>query len=669
MILASFSLYGKDGDSYITKSTIDKTISELTKMYGENNRIERGVLHTSKIWFEENGSQEDFVNFAIKYFVNDEDSLYNLAVDLSNRFQMIDGYAWKANREFEYPINVDTGEITPVQDLFSRYSFNADIKGGYYRSKIAFLVTLNFPSYTDEEKTQLGGEWSSIEWGYAQLGDMFKRGCNNSKKNPADTSKMEVIQGDSQLYANNSTVELASICNKKGEKLFDDDIQLLFHWKMRDEIKMLYDSKDSRKLEKQQAIYQAMTRFIDQTIPAQLMQGKGYQWNPYTNELKKNGRIIEAQSAENKRYGYIRNLFIRKYNIQPDSAKYFNEYFGNYGVTPEEVEAMYIKILSSPQAKEIGKIIRKKIGRKLQPFDVWYTGFNNRSNYEASVLDDKIKAMYPSPKALQDAIPSILVKLGFPEDKAQYYGERIQIDKARANGHSMGANLKGEKAHIRTNFRPDGLDFGGYQTAMHELGHSVQQTIATYKIDLYSLRGLPNSGIVESAAMLFEFRTWNTLLSKVDPVVQNNLVLDNFWSAYEIIGPALCELRAWQWMYHKKDFTIEELKEKFLLIAKDIWNEFYAPVFGCKNHIMSAVYNHTLNASLYLSGYALAHMIQIQIEDYIDGKDFCAEVERIYGQGNMKAEEWMKRAVGTPVSADPILRFTEKALQNLKDLK
>ncbi|MEG1290377.1 MAG: hypothetical protein RR313_01110 [Anaerovoracaceae bacterium] len=677
--LFSHILYGEAKSEYIKDSTIQETISKLEELYGKNNRIERGVRHTASLWIKEDGTAAEFTKFAIKYYVNDNDSLYNLILDLSRRFQLIDGHSFKINRIFSIPINVDTGEITPLEELFGNYSIAANTNKGYYNSKIAFLISLNYPYYTDEEKEKYGESWSSTEWGYALLGDRFKERnldkqkieekeekIENGTKKKKNNEIMKIVPGDSQLYANNTTISLSSICSPGGKELFNDNIQLLFHWKMRDEIKMLYDLNDPQKLEKQRAIYKAMSRFIDQTIPKQLIQGIGYKWNPYTNELRKEGIIVKNESTNNLRYAYIRNLFISKYEHQHDSTKYFNNYFKDYGVSAEQVENMYVKILSSPQAKQIAQIIRNKLSRDLEPFDVWYTGFNYRSNFETSKLDTKIKALYPTPLSLEKAIPSILQKLGFTPEKSDYYGSKIQVDPARANGHSEGANMPGEKAHIRTNFRKDGLDFGGYQTAMHELGHSVQQTIATYNINIDSQRLLPNSGIVESAAVLFEFRTWKSLLKSSDCNVDNMLVLDNFWATYEIVGPALWELKMWQWMYHIKEFTVEELKDKSIAIAKDIWNEYYAPIIGTKNHIMQAVYNHTLNASLYLSSYALAHMIHIQIEDYIVDKDFCTEVERIFGQGNMAPNVWMKRAVGTNLSAEPILNYTDKALKKYK---
>lgn len=665
LLFVPIFLSAQANEQFISNETTDRAISALVTRYGENERIHRGVISMAEIWEKSDGSQDEFVDFAVKYYVADEDSLYGLALDLSNRFQLISGYASKVNRIFKTPLNEDTGEITPVEMLFADYNFAPNVRKSYFASKAAFLTILNFPKYSDEEKVKNGAAWSDREWGYVMLGDMFGKNVKNTAGRDyakLDTLLMKQIPGQFRVYANNSTVELSSLLDKKGRRIFDDDIQLLFHWKMRDEIKMYYASSDPDKLDKQRTIYQAMTRFIDQTIPQQAIQGKGFTWNPYSNELSKDGKVVENESAGNRRYGYIRNHFIDRYNQQPDSALYFDGYYAQYGLTAREVEEMFVMVLSSPLAKEVGRMIRKKEKRPLETFDLWYTGFNPRSEFETSVLDSIVKSRYPDPAALQEDIPAILVKLGFPAAEAELYGDRIQVDRARANGHSAGAALKGDKANLRTNFREDGLDFGGYQTAMHELGHSVQQTISTYLIDMFASKGLPNSGIVESAAVLFEHHTWDTMFEEISPSMQASIAIDNFWNSYQMMGPALCELRAWQWMYHKKNFSIEELRNQYVEIAKDIWNEFYAPVFKVKDQLMPAVYNHPVNNPLYLSSYAMAHLIHIQIEDYIGGKDFHKEVLRIFGQGNKAPDEWMHRAVGASLSAEPLLRHTEKAL-------
>ena len=67
--------------------------------------------------------------------------------------------------------------------------------------------------------------------------------------------------------------------------------------------------------------------------------------------------------------------------------------------------------------------------------------------------------------------------------------------------------MRGTKAHLRTRIGPDGMDYKGYNIAVHELGHNVEQTLTLYDIDYYLLRGVPNTAFTEAIAFLFQKNT------------------------------------------------------------------------------------------------------------------------------------------------------------------
>ena len=68
-------------------------------------------------------------------------------------------------------------------------------------------------------------------------------------------------------------------------------------------------------------------------------------------------------------------------------------------------------------------------------------------------------------------------------------------------------------------------------------------------------------------------------------------------------------MKVWQWMYEHPDASATELKDKVINIAKEVWNTYYAPVFGSKDEPILAVYSHMIDAPLYLSAYPLGHLI------------------------------------------------------------
>ncbi len=46
---------------------------------------------------------------------------------------------------------------------------------------------------------------------------------------------------------------------------------------------------------------------------------------------------------------------------------------------------------------------------------------------------------------------------------------------------------KSDRTHLRTHFKEDGLDYKGYNIAIHELGHCIERTINLFKTDNYLL--------------------------------------------------------------------------------------------------------------------------------------------------------------------------------------
>ena len=76
-----------------------------------------------------------------------------------------------------------------------------------------------------------------------------------------------------------------------------------------------------------------------------------------------------------------------------------------------------------------------------------------------------------------------------------------------------------------------------------------------------------------------------------------------------------------------------------------------------------------VNAPMYLPNYPLGHLIHFQIEQhlaqYSNPRDFADELVRIYTIGRVTPEEWMRRALGSPISTRPVLEAVDKALEKL----
>jgi hypothetical protein len=336
-------------------------------------------------------------------------------------------------------------------------------------------------------------------------------------------------------------------------------------------------------------------------------------------------------------------------------------------VSQQETEKLFVEFVSSPVLKEVGAIIRERLGRDLEPFDIWYDGFKTRSMLDQDKLNRTTQNRFPNADAMKDELPAILVKLGFDKEKANYLSDKIAVDPARGSGHAWGASMKGAKAHLRTRIPESGMDYKGYNIAIHEFGHNVEQTISLYDVDYYTLNGVPNTAFTEALAFMFQSRDLMILDMEVDNPVKEHLnTLDKCWSLYEIMGVGIVDQRVWKWLYEHPEADAAQLKKAVIEISTKVWNDYYAPVFGQKDETLQGIYSHMIASPLYLSAYSFGQIIEFQLEEYITDKKFADEVYRVFKQGKLTPNQWMLEAVGQPLSVQPILNKTKKAIDALK---
>jgi oligoendopeptidase F len=221
--------------------------------------------------------------------------------------------------------------------------------------------------------------------------------------------------------------------------------------------------------------------------------------------------------------------------------------------------------------------------------------------------------------------------------------------------------MKGQQSHLRTRIPSDGMDYKGYNIAIHELGHNVEQTISLYDVDYYLLNGVPNTAFTEALAFVFQKRDLDLLGIKNDVSEKNTMdILDKAWHLNEIAGVSLLDISVWKWLYANPNATSEELKEAVIRLANEIWNEYFSPVFDVKDEPVLAIYSHMVSYPLYLSAYAFGQIIEFQLEQHLNGKDFANEIDRIYSLGRLTPNQWMLQATGKPLSVEPLLEAIKK---------
>ena len=196
-------------------------------------------------------------------------------------------------------------------------------------------------------------------------------------------------------------------------------------------------------------------------------------------------------------------------------ARRFDE---NREIPEARVKGMLESIVSSPLVPKIAAIIESRLGRPLEPFDIWYDGFRPRGQYTEAQLDEIVAKKYPTADAYKADIPNMLMKLGFTKERAEYIANNIVVDPARGSGHAMGAGMKSAHAHLRTRVEKNGMNYKGFNIAVHEMGHNVEQTLSMNNIDHYFLNGVPNTAFTEAIAFVFQAHDLDLLgISTSDP--------------------------------------------------------------------------------------------------------------------------------------------------------
>ena len=645
----------------------------LTKQFGEPQRarVVQGVRQVATLWRKEDG---DLAAFAKENFIVEQKELDETFARFEANMEQLDGHLLEIGRELQKPTALDVGPLLKVDPLFAAYDPSAHLTEDLFSNKLGFVVLLNFPLTTLDQRLA-AKDWSRQQWAAARLAGRFSR-----RVPAAVQQEITGAQAAADLYIAEYNVWMHHVLAEKGERLFPRGKRLISHWNLRDELKAQYADKDG--LARQRTIIKIMERIVTQTIPAAVIDNPSVDWNPFTNtvvaaaagtiEAEAPTKVLppSTQPEPDVRYRKLQANWLSQKKADPFSPiapTAIDRAFALGAEMPEaRVKELLESVLASPLVPRVAGEIEKKLGRKLEPADLWFNGFLPRGSIPEAELDAKVRAKYPNAQAFAKDIPRILQGLGFPADRARYLSERILVDPSRGAGHALQAARRGDFPHLRTRVEKEGMNYKGYNIAVHELGHNVEQVFSLYDIDHTLLAGVPNTAFTEAIAFVFQAKDLELLgLGKPDAEAERLRVLNDFWMTWEIAGVALVDIEVWHWMYDHPKATPAQLRDATVEISKKIWNRYYAPLLGGKDTPLLGIYSHMISYPMYLFNYPLGHLIAFQIEEQVKktGK-IGPEIERMAKFGAVTPDAWMVNASGEPVSSGPLLRATEAALKN-----
>ena len=650
----------------------------LVAEHGEDQRARarKGLTQVANLWRAEDGNHAEFDAFVMRNFAGDAQTLDVMFMRYDKLLEQLDGHLLEILISFREQSDLDIGPILPFDEIFAAYDPFAHVGDDFFNNKLAHIVLLNFPLTTLEERLTEGDEWTRRQWAETRLADRF------SKRIPAEVQQaVTTADAVTSQYIAEYNIWMHHLLTDSGDRLFPPRMKLLSHWNLRDEIKANYGNPDNG-LDKQRMIQKVMERIVDQTIPEVVINNPHVDWDPYANAVSRAGASDVDEPAPGEldlsgarepdtRYEVLLGRFQAERKVDAYSptaptriARSFNE---NREIPEERVVAMFEAVLSSPLFARTAKLVEQQLGRPLEPFDIWYNGFRSAGTYNEAELSAMTEERYPTPAAFEADIPNLLVGLGFEEERARELADNIVVDPARGSGHAWGASMRDAKAHLRTRVGENGMDYKGFNIAVHEMGHNVEQTVSLNDIDYYVLNGVPNTAFTEALAFVFQARDLELLgLDSPSEEALALRALDDFWGAAEIGAVALVDIGVWHWMYDNPEATPAELRVATLDIAKDVWNRYFAEIFGAADVTLLGVYSHMINRAIYLPDYPIGAMISRQIEEHIaKSGDLGAEFERMCLTGSIAPDLWMKKATGRPVGPDALLNAAERALDQL----
>ncbi len=657
--------------------SIKRLEAELVAAHGEASRArtQRGLRQVASFWRSEDGGAEAFESLVRAHFSGDQRTLDEMFSRFERLMEQIDGHMNEMVLAFRQQADLDRGPVLPFDEIFAGYDPAAHLTSDLFDNQLAFVALLNFPLTTLADRLTEGEQWTRRQWAEARLTDRF------SKRVPAEANQaMAQAVAAAEQYIAQYNIWMHHLIDARGQRLFPAKLRLLSHWNLRDEIKAQYSDADG--LPRQRMIQQVMERIVTQTIPAVVVDGPHVDWNPTSNtvapaavsdasEPPPADLKVTADPEPDTRYAMLLGVFEASRKVDPYSptaptliARRFDE---DRELPEARVAQMFETLLKSPLRAKAAAVIEARLGRPLEPFDIWYAGFRPRGAYSEAELDAIVRTRYPTAAAYEKDIPNLLRKLGFSPGRAGYLAERITVEAARGSGHAWPAGMRSARTRLRTRVESTGMNYKGFNIAVHEMGHNVEQVFSLYDVDHTLLQGVPNTAFTEALAFVFQDRDFELLgLAAPDARTDALQTLDDFWGASEIAGVALVDMRVWHWMYDHPDATPAALKAATIQTAKDVWNEYFAPIFKTRDVVLLGIYSHMIDSLLYLPDYPIGHMIARQIEEHLKkAGPLGPEFERMATYGAVAPDLWMKHATGAPVGPEALIQATERALQQI----
>jgi len=635
----------------------------------EQARAEAGVRRVAERWTDADGDETALTRFCVEHFV--PANAHAALVDrLESGVAWISSHLYELRRHLRRYTDLRIDRVDAIDDVLATFDPAPDLSDEWYRQKLAFVGLLNCDRPVLDRMLAEGDRWSVDQWAEVRIAQSFPPRIPKELNDRARDVAHRANRFVSEFH-----VPVDTLVDASGKRRFDPGRKLVAHWLIREAMKSGYADADGLSL--QRALAWTMARHVDGSIPLAVMQSPSdaaaaADWDPARNTL--GGKPVIETDGET--VGLVR---YEQWLARRDVSFAFDRFFPEYPTAirrkcelereiPEhDVEQILVELLASPVRRKLAAFLRGRIGRALEPFDIYCDEF--AQTLPINELNRRVREQFGDAKGLERKLPELLRGLGFTHDDAAFFGAHINVEIARGAGHAVRPGVPELNAWLRTSSLEGELGWDGFDTAMHELGHTLEQVISTSFAPRPALRDVPNTACTEAFAFLYQSlgrKVLGLLTPEEEAQAFDFDAVQTFASACQIAGPALLELRVWNWMYANPSANAEALRTEVLRVADDLWREYYELDFGSDPYHLLAAYQHMIGHPLYLPDYPIGHVISHQIRSHMRGKDLASETKRICSIGRVTPDLWMRRAVGSGIDVAPLARDADVGLRHLK---
>ena len=646
-----------------TTTPTEHVTQKLIERHGESHRprIESGTERCAALWQDADGDHQAFETFCLDHFIADPEDLGRLVERLETSIAQVRGHLYEMRRTLRRWADLRGDEMEHVDELLATFDPAPDLSEQVYTQKLAHLALLNLDRPTLSEMLEHGDGWSTDDWARCRISKHF------GARVPKDVADLARELGfKAAHWVSNFHVPVGTMVDATGRRWFEEDRKLVAHWLIREELKAGYNEPDG--IHKQRAMAWVLGRHIDGTIPRSVMDGSNTaDWDPGMNTLG-GERATELVGLERYDHWMMQVEVARALDPHhPEHPTAIARKCELHREIPEsDVEHMLVELLSSDVRADLAKMMEQRLGRELEAHDIYFEDlFESR---KAAEMDAAVLARFEDEKAFEQKLPEVLSELGFDGELAEFLGTRIRVEIGKGAGHAMRPMLHQYDAWLRTSRLKDQLGWDGFDTAMHELGHNLEQLCSCYFAPRPILEGVPNTACTEAFAFLYQSLAKRVLGIEDEAAAKrafHEATLGTMLMACQIAGPSLMELRTWRWLYSNPEATAADLRDTVLRISDEVWDEFFAEHFGPDPYRILGAYQHMVAHPLYLPDYAIGQMISHQIRAHVQGRDVAKETKRICSIGRLTPAAWMKEAVGGSLSARPLIEDSRRAVKAL----